>query len=151
MLFRSITEQDKLDRLATCSVFCAPSLRGESFGIVLLEAMAAGAPLVASDIDGYRNVALHEENALLVPPGNAGALGAALTSLLTDDELRERLVRGGRQRAETFSMTSLAHRYIDIYRHLLQAEADRELVLPQNRFVTMFQDRVLRRSRAVER
>ena len=48
-------------------------------------------------------------------------------------------------------MTSLAHRYIDIYRHLLQAEADRELVLPQNRFVTMFQDRVLRRSRAVER
>ncbi|NBT38080.1 MAG: glycosyltransferase family 1 protein, partial [Actinobacteria bacterium] len=76
-----ITEQDKLDRLATCSVFCAPSLRGESFGIVLLEAMAAGAPLVASDIDGYRNVALHDENALLVPPGNAVELGAALRAM----------------------------------------------------------------------
>ena len=146
-----ITEQDKLDRLATCSVFCAPSLRGESFGIVLLEAMAAGAPLVASDIDGYRNVALHDENALLVPPGNAVELGVALRAMLEDDQLRDRLVQGGKHRAETFSMTALAHRYIDIYRDLLRAEADRELVLPQNRFVTMFQDRVLRRSRAIER
>jgi phosphatidylinositol alpha-mannosyltransferase len=146
-----ITEQDKLDRLAACSVFCAPSLRGESFGIVLLEAMAAGAPLVASDIDGYRNVALHNENAILVPPGDAVELGAALRSMLEDDELRDRLVEGGRKRAETFSMTSLAHRYIDIYRELLRAETERELVLTQNRFVTMFQDRVLRRSRAVER
>jgi hypothetical protein len=48
-------------------------------------------------------------------------------------------------------MTSLAHRYIDIYRELLRAEEERELVIPQNRFVTMFQDRVLRRSRAIER
>jgi phosphatidylinositol alpha-mannosyltransferase len=132
-------------------VFCAPSLRGESFGIVLLEAMAAGAPLVASDIDGYRNVALHDENALLVPPGNAVELGAALRAVLEDGQLRDRLVQGGKQRAETFSMTSLAHRYIDIYRELLRAEEERELVIPQNRFVTMFQDRVLRRSRAIER
>jgi phosphatidylinositol alpha-mannosyltransferase len=132
-------------------VFCAPSLRGESFGIVLLEAMAAGAPLVASDIDGYRNVALHDENALLVPPGNAVELGAALRAVLEDGQLRDRLVQGGKQRAETFSMTSLAHRYIDIYRELLRAEEEQELVIPQNRFVTMFQDRVLRRSRAIER
>ncbi len=132
-------------------MFCAPSLRGESFGIVLLEAMAAGAPLVASDIDGYRNVALHDENALLVPPGNAVELGAALRAVLEDGQLRDRLVQGGKQRAETFSMTSLAHRYIDIYRELLRAEEERELVIPQNRFVTMFQDRVLRRSRAIER
>jgi phosphatidylinositol alpha-mannosyltransferase len=106
---------------------------------------------VASDIDGYRNVALHDENALLVPPGNAVELGAALRAVLEDGQLRDRLVQGGKQRAETFSMTSLAHRYIDIYRELLRAEEERELVIPQNRFVTMFQDRVLRRSRAIER
>ncbi|NCZ93516.1 MAG: hypothetical protein EBZ00_06015 [Actinobacteria bacterium] len=94
---------------------------------------------------------MHDENALLVPPGNAVELGAALRATLEDDQLRDRLVQGGKHRAETFSMTALAHRYIDIYRDLLRAEADRELVLPQNRFVTMFQDRVLRRSRAIER
>ena len=65
-----ISEEDKLNRLARCTVFCAPSLRGESFGIVLLEAMAAGAPLVASNISGYNNVASNDVNALLVEPGN---------------------------------------------------------------------------------
>ena len=146
-----ITEEDKLDRLAACSVFCAPSLRGESFGIVLLEAMAAGAPLVASDIDGYRNVALHDRNALLVPPGNALELAGALRTMIEDRDVRDRLVRGGYERTETFSMTSLAHRYIAIYRDLLRAEAQRELVVPQNRLVSMFQHRVLRRPRAIER
>lgn len=146
-----ITEEDKLDRLAACSVFCAPSLRGESFGIVLLEAMAAGAPLVASDIDGYRNVALHDRNALLVPPGNALELAGALRTMLEDDDVRDRLVQGGYERAQTFSMTSLAQRYIQIYRDLLRAEAQRELVVTQNKLVSMFQHRVLRRPRAIER
>ncbi len=60
------------------NVFCAPSLRGESFGVVLLEAMAAQTPVVASDLDGYRNVARSGADAILVPPGDAEALAAAL-------------------------------------------------------------------------
>ena len=64
--------------MAGADVFCAPALRGESFGVVLLEAMAAGTPVVASDIDGYRNVATDGVDARLVPPGRAEALGDAL-------------------------------------------------------------------------
>ena len=60
------------------SVFCAPSLHGESFGVVLIEAMAAGTPVVASALDGYRNVATDDVDALLVEPGDVDALAAAL-------------------------------------------------------------------------
>ena len=73
-----ISEGDKLARLRGASVFCAPSLHGESFGVVLVEAMAAGTPVVASALDGYRNVATDGVDAVLVPPGDPDALAAAL-------------------------------------------------------------------------
>jgi phosphatidyl-myo-inositol alpha-mannosyltransferase len=140
-----ITEEDKLDRLARCTAFCAPSLRGESFGIVLLEAMAAGAALVASNISGYNNVATQEVNALLVEPGNPLALAKALQVVMTDDEVRQRLVQGGHERAHDFSMERLAQSYIQIYERLLHEETERLLHIEPNRFVAMFGDRVLRR------
>ncbi|NBW92258.1 MAG: glycosyltransferase family 1 protein [Actinobacteria bacterium] len=140
-----ITEEDKLDRLARCTAFCAPSLRGESFGIVLLEAMAAGAALVASNISGYNNVATQEVNALLVEPGNPVALAKALQVVMTDDEVRQRLVQGGHERAHDFSMERLAQSYIQIYERLLHEETERLLHIEPNRFVAMFGDRVLRR------
>ena len=140
-----ITEEDKLDRLARCTAFCAPSLRGESFGIVLLEAMAAGAALVASNISGYNNVATHEVNALLVEPGNSLALAKSLQIATTDENIRERLVRGGHDRANDFSMERLAQSYVQIYQRLLQDETERLLKIEPNRFVAMFGDRVLRR------
>ena len=73
-----VDEAEKLARLRGASVVCAPSLHGESFGVVLIEAMAAGTPVVASSLDGYRNVATDGVDALLVEPGNAPALAAAL-------------------------------------------------------------------------
>lgn len=142
-----ITEEDKLDRLARCTTFCAPSLRGESFGIVLLEAMAAGAVLVASNISGYNNVATHETNALLVEPGNPVALAEALHVAITNVAIREQLVIGGHARAQDFSMQRLAQLYIEIYNKLLSDEAERLLEIAPNRFVAMFEDRVLRRPR----
>ena len=99
-----ISEEDKLYRLARCSVFCAPSLRGESFGIVLLEAMAAGAPLVASNISGYNNVTSSERNALLVEPGNPVELARCIMRTFKEPELRKSLVTGGYERATDFSM-----------------------------------------------
>ena len=66
-----VAEGEKLARLRGASVFCAPSLHGESFGVVLIEAMAAGTPVVASSLDGYRNVATDDVDALLTPPGDA--------------------------------------------------------------------------------
>ncbi len=65
-------------RLRGADVFCAPSLHGESFGVVLIEAMAANTAIVASALDGYRNVATDDVDALLVEPGDVDALADAL-------------------------------------------------------------------------
>ena len=94
-----------------CTVYCSPSVRGESFGMVLLEAMASGCALVASDLDGHRNVASDGVDALLAPVGDAAALAKALRRVLDDDGLRAELVAGGRRRAEQLSMAHLAERY----------------------------------------
>ena len=98
-----------------CTVYCSPSVRGESFGMVLLEAMASGCALVASDLDGHRNVASDGVDALLAPVGDAAALAKALRRVLDDDGLRAELVAGGRRRAEQLSMAHLAERYDEIY------------------------------------
>jgi phosphatidylinositol alpha-mannosyltransferase len=141
-----ITETDKLDRLARCTVFCAPSLRGESFGIVLLEAMAAAAPLVTTNIDGYRNVATHELDALLVAPGDEEQLATSIIRIVNDPILSKRLVAGGLKRAEDFSMQRLATEYVAIYERLLAAEKNSEITVQPNRLLSMFEHRVLRRS-----
>ena len=102
--FGTVTDAPRNELLRGATVFCAPSLRGESFGVVLLEAMAAGTPIVASAIEGYQNVARPGQDALLVPPGDVGALRDALRRLLDDPALRARLVASGHERAEQFSM-----------------------------------------------
>jgi phosphatidylinositol alpha-mannosyltransferase len=102
-------------RLRAADVFCAPSLAGESFGVVLLEAMAAQTPIVASDIPGYRNVARPDQEAVLVPPGDATALAAALQRVLTDPSRAASLVAAGEVRAAEFAMDRLAERYAELY------------------------------------
>ena len=114
-----ISEGDKLARLRGASVFCAPSLHGESFGVVLAEAMAAGTPVVASALPGYRNVATDGVDAVLVEPGDPDALAAALTRVLDDGELSARLVAAGTSRADELSMSKLAARYTAIYHTVL--------------------------------
>jgi phosphatidylinositol alpha-mannosyltransferase len=115
-----ISDVEKVARLRGASVICAPSLHGESFGVVLIEAMAAGTPVVASALDGYRNVATDGLDALLVPPGDPDALAAALGKVLADDALATALSAAGRRRAEAFSMRTLAAEYARIYHELLR-------------------------------
>lgn len=110
-----LDEADKLARMRGASVFCAPSLHGESFGVVLIEAMAAGAPVVASALDGYRNVATDGVDSVLVAPGDADALAAALRRVVTDRALADRLVAAAFQRAERFAMSRLAAEYVTRY------------------------------------
>ncbi len=110
-----ISDDDKTARLRGADVFCAPALMGESFGVVLLEAMAAGAAVVASDLDGYRNVATHGRNALLAPVGDARALATALSEALSDHRRRAELVEAGRARAAEFAMEHLAELYLERY------------------------------------
>jgi phosphatidylinositol alpha-mannosyltransferase len=114
-----LTDGEVASRLAGADVFCAPSLRGESFGVVLLEAMAAGAAVVASALDGYRNVATDGVDAVLVKPGDADALGTTLAGLLDDDARRGDLIAAGERQALRFSMTRLAELYVERYQRLV--------------------------------
>ncbi len=114
-----ISDEEKAARLRGADVFCAPSLRGESFGVVLLEAMAASTPIVASDLDGYRNVARPGRDAVLVPPGDPVALASALRRVLSDPPTAEALVASGEQRAQRFSMDALAEAYVERYERLV--------------------------------
>ena len=114
-----ISDAEVASRLRGADVFCAPSLHGESFGIVLLEGMAAQTPVVASDLPGYRNVARHEVDSILVPPGDPAALAAALSRVLTDTFLAQELVAAGEARANEFSMDRLAELYVSMYERLL--------------------------------
>lgn len=118
-----ISDEEKFARLRTADVFCAPSLRGESFGVVLIEAMAAGTTVVASSLDGYRNVATHGVDSLLVEPADVAGLAGALRTAVEDHALAENLRRRGGERAERFAMAALADRYVEIYRGLLDERA----------------------------
>ncbi|NOX28989.1 MAG: glycosyltransferase family 4 protein, partial [Actinobacteria bacterium] len=95
----SVDDVELVRRLRGADVFCVPSLRGESFGVVLLEGMAAGTAVVASDLPGYRNVVIDGDEARLVAPGDPVALAEALMEVLTDDDTRKALVERGQLRA----------------------------------------------------
>lgn len=115
-------EDDERDRrMRGASVFCAPSLGGESFGIILLEAMAAGTPVVASSIPGYAKVAGTPDGdaASLVEPGDHHALAEALSDVITDAGLRNALVARGVRRSDEFDLDRLCETYLDIYGSLL--------------------------------
>jgi phosphatidylinositol alpha-mannosyltransferase len=113
-----LSDADKIAQLRGAALFCAPSLHGESFGVVFIEAMAAGTPVVASSLDGYRNVATHGVDALLCEPGDADQLAVAIIRMLEEPGLADRLRDAGRRRADDFSMTTLAERYAAIYEEL---------------------------------
>jgi phosphatidylinositol alpha-mannosyltransferase len=113
-----LSDADKRARLKGADVFCAPSLHGESFGVVLIEAMAAGTAIVASGLDGYRNVATDGVDSVLVEPGDPLALAAALQRVLTDRALAERIEAAGELRAADFSMTTLASIYAERFQLL---------------------------------
>jgi phosphatidylinositol alpha-mannosyltransferase len=110
-----VEEGRKWELLGSADLLCAPSLGGESFGMVLTEAFASGTPVVASDIAGYRDVARDGVDGLLVPAGDAVALGEALRALATDPERRLRLGAAARERAERFAWPRIAAEVADVY------------------------------------
>jgi phosphatidylinositol alpha-mannosyltransferase len=104
---------------ASADICCFPATSGESFGIVILEAMASGKPVVASNIEGYNEVLSHGEEGLLVPPKDEEALAQALLSLLKDESLRQVMGVKGRAKAEEYSWAKVAQKVIDYYVTLL--------------------------------
>ncbi len=106
---------------ASCDVFSAPSIHGESFGLVLLEAMASLKPVIASDIPGYASVATHNKDSLLVEPKDSMSLALAIVRLLSDTSLRARLSTAGRKTAEGYAWPKVAARVLDIYDQCLSS------------------------------
>ena len=105
---------------ASTHIFCSPAIGGESMGIVLLEAMASGKPIVASNIEGYATVVNHGSDGLLVPPRDSEALAASIDLLLTSDALRHRFASAGLQKARDYAWPHVASCVLDYYYELLE-------------------------------
>jgi phosphatidylinositol alpha-mannosyltransferase len=106
--------------LAGADVAVAAATGQESFGYSIVEAMAAGVPVVATDIEGYRQVATSEVDALLVPPGDPEALAAAIRRILDDEALSMRLAEAGRRTAASFDWGMVTDRIEAVYRSALE-------------------------------
>ncbi|MBI4267331.1 MAG: glycosyltransferase family 4 protein [Chloroflexi bacterium] len=110
----------------TADVFCAPALGRESFGIVLLEAMAMGKPIVATNIKGYASVVASGEEGLLVPPKDSRALSQALMSVLGDKTLQQGMIAKGRLKVQDYSWKNVARRVADYYNKVFSGKGHEE-------------------------
>ncbi|HEX8075383.1 MAG TPA: flippase-like domain-containing protein [Thermoleophilaceae bacterium] len=118
-----VSEADKWRLLHGADAVCAPSLGGESFGMVLTEAFAAGTPVVCSDIAGYREVVRQGVDGLLVPAGDPVRLGEALHELAVDPDGRARMAAAARQGAERFAWPTVTGRVLEVYERAVERAA----------------------------
>ena len=115
-----VSDEDLPRYYQAADVFCAPNTGGESFGIVLLEAMAAGVAVVASDIPGYRSVVTHGEEGLLAPAKDAEALASAIGVLLLNPEMRGSMSARGQAKARVHDWVRVAGTVLDYYHEVLE-------------------------------
>ncbi len=121
VIFTGYASGDEIPRYYhSADIFCAPATGSESFGIVLLEAMAASKPVVASNILGYASVITEGVDGLLVKPRDAGALAQAINALIENKALRESLGAQGRKKAELHDWDRVARRVMDYYEQTLE-------------------------------
>lgn len=114
-LLGRISDADKIRYFATADVYLSPATGQESMGVVLLEALASGTPIVCSDIHGYRSVVRRGEQGLLVPPRDVDALADAIAQLLDDPQMRERMSESARQRAVQFGWDNITAKVEEYY------------------------------------
>ncbi|HUY96509.1 MAG TPA: glycosyltransferase family 4 protein [Verrucomicrobiae bacterium] len=110
-----VSEPVKMALLASCDIFCAPNFGKESFGVILLEAMASGRAIVATAIDGFRHVLHDEVEGCLVPPRDPASLAAALGRLLDDPPTRRRMGTAGRDTAQRYSWARVTDEVLAVY------------------------------------
>ncbi len=118
-----VSDPDKARFYRTADVFCAPSTGQESFGIVLLEAMAAGLPVIASDIHGYKRVVQRNVTGLLVEPKDHRAIARALERLITEPDLRARLGDAGARRAPLYDWEHVTDQLLEFYGQVMSKRA----------------------------
>ena len=114
-LLGRISDEDKIRYFATADVYVSPATGQESMGVVLLEALASGTPIVCSDIHGYRSVVRRGEQGLLVPPRNVTALAYAIGQVLSNPEMSARMSGSARQRAVQFGWDNIAAKVEEYY------------------------------------
>ncbi|MDA0253129.1 MAG: glycosyltransferase family 4 protein [Mycobacterium sp.] len=110
-----VTDAEKASALRSADVYCAPNTGGESFGIVLVEAMAAGTPVVASNLDAFRRVLADGEAGWLAPVEDSDALAEALIAVLGDAQLRARYVKAGTAAVHRYDWSVVADEIMMVY------------------------------------
>jgi phosphatidylinositol alpha-mannosyltransferase len=120
-----VSDADKARFYRTADIFCAPSTGQESFGIVLLEAMAAGLPIVASDIHGYKRVVQRNVTGLLVEPRDPDAIAGAVGRLIEDPALRKALGSAGAERAHDYDWSHVTAQLVDLYEEVIRHRGSR--------------------------
>ena len=123
---RSVTDKEKPRYYRTADIFCAPSTGHESQGVVLLEAMATGKPVVASNISGYASVVTNEVEGLLVPPKQEVPLAQAVTRLMQDAPLRRQMGERGRAKAADYGWEQISRKVMDYYIKILMNKTKQE-------------------------
>ena len=111
------------------NIVCFPATGRESFGIVLLEAMAVGKPIIASHIEGYASILTDGTEGLSVPPKNVKKLAEALTTLITDEQLRQQMGTRGRPKALEYDWARIAQKVLDFYLETLNKTTQKEAIL----------------------
>lgn len=125
--FGFVPEREKPGYFTAADIYCAPNTGKESFGVILLEAMASGKPVVATAIDGFRQVMTDQREGLLVPPGDEGAMAMALARLLDDAEERRRMGEAGRATAVGYAWPLVADRVLEVYQAALLRRSSSEV------------------------
>ncbi|MEJ7654794.1 MAG: glycosyltransferase family 4 protein [Chloroflexia bacterium] len=115
-----VSNEDRARYMASCTALVAPNTHGESQGIVLLEAMAAGLPVIAGDIPGYAAIVTNNREGLLVEPESEHSLAIAAVRMLADGDLRARLAAAGSLKAEAYSWPKVAVRILDYYEEVCE-------------------------------
>ncbi|MGB9635970.1 MAG: glycogen synthase [Thermoplasmata archaeon] len=116
---RMLSEEEIIALYSSAQLFVCPSIY-EPFGIIILEAMACGTPVVASAVGGIKEIIEHGKNGILVEPGNVEALAEAINRVLSEEELHHRLVREGRRRAEEFAWERIAEKTFNLYTKVVE-------------------------------
>jgi len=127
VVFVGYVSYDELPRYyKMADIFCAPATGWESFGIILLEAMAVGKPIVASNVEGYASLITDGVEGLLVPPRDDKELAQSLISLLSDESLRQEMGAKGKLKAREYAWEDIAQRVLDYYARVLSESTWKE-------------------------
>ena len=98
-------------------ILCAPSLGNESFGIILLEAMASETVIIASNIDGYNNLIKHKKNGLLIKPKSSKSIYEAINSVYHNKKMKQEMIENGNNFIKNYGWDAISDKIIDIYRN----------------------------------